>query len=316
MRKGFAAVIFLLHPLVANIAFKAVYCVANAKKEWIVAAAPTVMCDSVEHVPVYILSMLAIAVSIIGYPLYATIVLTRSAGWCGKIKEKNAEEEEEERHEGDDDGKGAVEGIVVANAHGAEGSQARGDAEASGDDDDNVKHLETLDDNEEEDDVADDLLNGRPGPLNDNVNHLETFDDDKEDVADDPLHGPGPLSRALLMRSARCVGFMKKTRKTVNERHNKYSFPQRHHAWASFLFSDYKPEFFILRLVFFHAITALAFANTVRIHLYTCVLSTLTVVTSFAHTSLRSLLETVCSLSFLFLCLLLLLSLFFTVPER
>ena len=250
LRKGLVGATFFLHPLVANTAFKAVHCVALDEK-WVLASAPTLACgcdDSkpaatqCEHLPVYILAWITIAVSVVGFPLFALTVLSRNAGWwgCGKrVVQEDVDEEE------DEDSGGAM-------------LRAEGDA-ASGDDVEG-------DDGQKCGDTAVPL--DRAGADDAEAAAEESADDAWPDALDAPtieeesLKSLGRVSGGLCCRSARCVGGLRRARAAFAVQHDVTTNPARHHAWTGFTRGDYKPEFFFMRLVFYCSITALAFANT------------------------------------------------------
>ena len=247
LRKGLVGCTFLLHPLVANSAFKAVNCVMRGD-QWVVAAAPKVLCAGPNHLHVYIVALIAIAVSIIGFPLYSMWSLSRSAGWCGKLSVKrtttDAEDEakkEQPLRELDD---------VLGNAA-AGGSAALGGREAGAEDEDggprgdsDVRTLVFA--HEQDQSILPHLEESHRADLG-------AFDDDKA----------GPISVGLCC----CCGFyyemcIRNTRKQFRDVHSKELYPGRYNAWTSFTDSDYKPEYFWFRIVFNLSITLLAMANT------------------------------------------------------
>ena len=71
-----------------------------------------------------------------------------------------------------------------------------------------------------------------------------------------------PPSGGLCCRGARAMEVIESTRFALEERHSVAQFPARHYAWSGLVHSDYKPEFFYFRLLFYASITMLAFANT------------------------------------------------------
>jgi hypothetical protein len=206
-----------------------VYCVPYGGK-FVVAAAPTVECFGPEHLRVYIIAIIAIAASVVGFPLFAFVSLSRSAGWCGKLSAKRTVREEAEDDAREDDAEKEEE--------------------------------------ESKDDADKDIEDGAAPPavaVDDTSETIEAAQAREEEALAlmDPLKGPGPISKSICVRTTACVKCMVDTRGAFEDVHDKARFPATHHAWTAFTHSDYKPEFFFVRISFFISITALALVNVV-----------------------------------------------------
>lgn len=235
LRKGLVGSVFVIHPLVANTAFRAVHCIA-LDGEWIVASAPTMHCacdDSkpaatqCEHLPTYLLAWLTIAVSIVGFPLFTIAVLARDAGWCSSRGPPHAQRDAQ--HElNATEGNGAVDvdeggGIDTVTDAAAERGATREGAE---------------------------------GRL---AQPLAASDAGAADVVDLAMGGEmGVVSGGLCCRCARCVGCLQRSRVALDAAHDIKSRPGHHHSWAGFTRGDYKPEFFYVRLIFYCALSSLS----------------------------------------------------------
>ena len=300
VRKGMGGIVFLLHPLVANVAFKSVHCVTLATGDWVLASAPTVMCNGAEHMIVFLVALLAIGVSVIGFPVYSLVVLSRSAGWWRCGKEEGSERSVIGGEEGGEaDGEhatavvrrlaressffGAASGASVPHqlqawSPGSSGvvlgerkvaHRPRGNIEAEGE----HSRLESFGDNGSSG-VAVPGFTPNPSATTRRRSSIIEFIGGLASATNavaapagveidaDPLEGPGPISRAVCLRSSRCVAAMERARASFAVTHSKEVHTATHYAWTSFTQSDYKPEFFFVRAVFFASITALAVANT------------------------------------------------------
>jgi len=263
-RKCLAGSIFLRHPLVTNIAFNAVFCIEDVDSEefsLVVAAAPNVLCFGEEHLATFIMAVVTILVSIIGFPLYALVTLSRSAGWCGKLSVKRAAATRADGDEssgeysmlGSDTGAAGAPPFVEADgaAPAAPAPAPAGNALALEDGEGGVELVS---------------LTPRFTPLSSTDGTTADTDTDTDiistDIEVDPFKGPGPISRGLCCRGEKCVEMMVATRGAFDELHSMTEFPARAQAWTSFTHSDYKPEFFYFRILFFTSITLLAMANT------------------------------------------------------
>ena len=313
LRKGLGGSVFLFHPLVANIAFKAVHCVVvddygngdGGSGSWVLASAPNVLCDSSEHLPIFILALVAIAISVIGFPLYATVVLSRSAGWwhccCGAGVIPSGDESGgsgirgmySDHHDEEHDSEG---GGMNTSIRAEPNSEFFDDAVVVTPRDQAPYNPSGGGDSDAKDDcmgypVADEdllwrrkfglsaprslqsILHPRSGPLEAEGEGEESAAVAEVEVGEqtqphldllhsgiDPLSGPGPISRAICLRSPKCVACMVHTRASFDKSHHKER-PATRYAWTSFTQSDYKPEFFFFRVLFFNSITALAACN-------------------------------------------------------
>lgn len=91
-RKCVGGVVLLLHPLVANVSFRAVHCKqlplrASARDgsnsaQFVVASDLGRACFGAEHLPTLILALLAISLCVVAFPISALIRLARSAACC------------------------------------------------------------------------------------------------------------------------------------------------------------------------------------------------------------------------------------------
>ena len=89
VRKMLTGTVLLIHPLVANLAFSAVYCVRLGGAEgtpengYRVASDLTKLCFEGDHLPVFILACFAIAITIVGFPIVLLVQLSRSSDCFG-----------------------------------------------------------------------------------------------------------------------------------------------------------------------------------------------------------------------------------------
>jgi hypothetical protein len=89
VRKMLTGTVLLIHPLVANLAFSAVYCVQLGGAEgtpengYRVASDLTKLCFEGDHLPVFILACFAIAITIVGFPIVLLVQLSRSSDCFG-----------------------------------------------------------------------------------------------------------------------------------------------------------------------------------------------------------------------------------------
>ena len=325
-RKGLTGLIFLLHPLVANVAFKSVHCVSFETEElgtqWVVAAAPSVECDSEAHLGIYVLAWIAIAVTIVGFPLYALAMLARDAEWwrCVRVVQRSEAAAEEEVNGGkvpippfrptrfedalsslelDDEVEMttrvlSLQGETANVARHSHEEAANGKSEAEGGGDSNatprvealprfselvpaISHQTRVNSNllssesrlslfsGRKSDSAPDVLQLRGGDSNADVNTgrtsvaamaIEAY------VSSDPTGGAGPVSGGLCCGCSAIISCMRISRHAFEMKHHKRVFPTRHFSWSSFTDSDWKPEHFWFRLVFFTSLTTLAMSNT------------------------------------------------------
>jgi hypothetical protein len=95
LRKALAGTVLILHPLVANAAFRAVHCVRlpslEGGGEFVLATDYSKLCFSGEHLPVFILAIATILVCIVGFPIGAVLALGRSIGCCSARAKDDAE---------------------------------------------------------------------------------------------------------------------------------------------------------------------------------------------------------------------------------
>ena len=259
----------LLHPLVANDAFKSVHCIFDPAgagsaeglpwiEKWVVASAPTVGCfDPAGHLFVYVLGVVATAVSLVGLPIYIFAVLARSAGWRQRCRIAPARAQAEEAGAG----ASAEERETAGGARGAEAarnSPGGDDARAGAGDEGGGGSGEALAD-------GGDAGSGGDGGEAQQQAEDGTLAAGKGETRD-PSKGPGAISTGLCC----CVpssthayrDLLVETRAAVEATHSATEFPTTHNAWLPFTRGDYKPEFFAMRLVFVISITAIAFANT------------------------------------------------------
>ena len=229
VRKCCAGGIFLLHPLVANTAFEAVHCV-TLDTQWVLASAPTIPCDGDEQIRAYTIAWVSIVVSIFGFPLFALSMLSRSAGWCGKWSHARARELRAAERLIDD----AAQGVAVNVMNDGVGD--------GGDVSDDALH-------------DDSSRGGESGKDSDG-------DVPMEDALPNSLKGPGPVSGGLLCCIPGLVECLHRARASLDAVHDEVKSPGLFYAWTSLLTSDYKPEFFFVRIFFYFSTTAIAFANT------------------------------------------------------
>ena len=254
-RKGLVGSIFLLHPLVANTAFKAIHCVVRDEGDdstsWVVASAPNVSCAGPEHIGVYLIALLTIAISIVGFPIYCMLSLSRSAGWCDRevlsrllfwrresAALMNAEKKEVEE-----------EAAIIAEANA----------------------LVQLPNGVLESGV--DLSLQEPPSYEETMQRSHVLaGEDRLNMATDKA---GPIHGGLCCKCGCWFDVLVRTRLSFKVSHSKVTHPGRRNAWTSFTASDYKPEFFWFRLVFNVSITLLALANTFLNPVYMNIDSTL-----------------------------------------
>tara|TARA_B110000208_G_scaffold49326_1_gene65158 strand:+ start:1408 stop:4332 length:2925 start_codon:yes stop_codon:yes gene_type:complete len=86
-------------------------------------------------------------------------------------------------------------------------------------------------------------------------------DDGEEDTVKD-LRSPGTVHGGLCCRCVCCVECLVRSRSSFEKSHDKATHPARRLAYSSFTFSDYKPEFFFIRILFLLAMTIIAACNT------------------------------------------------------
>ena len=89
VRKMLIGTVLLIHPLVANLAFSAVYCVrlggaeGTPENDYRVASDLTKLCFEGDHLPVFILACFAIAITIVSFPIVLLVQLSRSSDCFG-----------------------------------------------------------------------------------------------------------------------------------------------------------------------------------------------------------------------------------------
>ena len=264
-RKMLAGTVIVLHPLVANTAFKSVHCVQHGDNpNFVLASAPSVGCFGEEHVHVWLLAVVSIAVTITLFPMYVLLALSDSAKWCDRCKKRSATMTH-----------GKVFGKYLQ--------------EAAGEDEQELDEFVFFDADFKDDTemVAIDLSLSSPrlptaapprtrfdtpaAPLNvDDVvslpSNIERATADKHTGA---YHkrggthdkGPGPVSGGLFCKHHYCTDVLHSTRDAFDTKHDKILYPERREAYLAFTKGEYKPEYFYVRLIFFAAITLLAFAN-------------------------------------------------------
>jgi len=323
-RKMLASTVIVLHPLVANSAFKAIHCIqVGSSASWILATAPTVNCFGADHIFLWLLSVIAIAVSIVGFPMYICLALSNTASWYDPCKRRLSTLTKGKffaKHEhgrlgslavGDDD---EVESNVVGFAVTAENKLFK-----HGPDSREQEDVVGIDDATTGIDLS--LVTPQGGVESDFRNSYDDGVSFEEAYADDgniptssapeghsqtgTFHkrggffddgGPGPVSGGMLCRHHVCIGVLYATRDAFDAKHHKGVYPERREAYLAFtkgaciscaaipqmcraltqyslslslslslssphMAGEYKPEFFYIRLVFFCAITLLAFSN-------------------------------------------------------
>ena len=82
-------------------------------------------------------------------------------------------------------------------------------------------------------------------------------DGDERDV----LGTYGRVHGGVCCRCTCCVQLLARVRRNFVFNHDKDEFRVRHLSYSSFLFNDYKPEFFFIRLLYVCSITVIAFCN-------------------------------------------------------
>jgi hypothetical protein len=86
-RKACSGIVMIIHPFVANKAFRAIYCIPSPNHHGDQGVVPMVLaveltreCFGPDHLPVFILAIVTIIVSIVGFPLFVLFQLSKSAG--------------------------------------------------------------------------------------------------------------------------------------------------------------------------------------------------------------------------------------------
>ena len=76
----------VLHPVVANKAFRSIYCVRiAADAPFVLATELSRECFGPSHVGVFVLAVATIVVSLVGFPLFVMVMLSKSARWWEPI---------------------------------------------------------------------------------------------------------------------------------------------------------------------------------------------------------------------------------------
>ena len=183
LRNICAGVVFLLHPLVANVAFRSIFCIAlneSSGGSLVVAAQPQRECFGAEHTPIFLIAIAAICCSLVGFPVASLITLSVRAGWWNRSDVEGSDDDEP-----------------------SEASWPEGEGK-----------------------------------------------------------DPGPVRGGICCRCACCVARLVRCRSTLVASHSRVEARERRNAWSGWTHTNYKPEFFWMRGVFYASISALAFANT------------------------------------------------------
>ena len=82
-RKSIGGFVLMLHPVVANKAFRSIYCVRIAPGgPFVLATELSRECFGPSHLGVFILAVATIMISIVGFPIFVMAMLSTSARWC------------------------------------------------------------------------------------------------------------------------------------------------------------------------------------------------------------------------------------------
>ena len=238
LRKSIAGLVLGLHPIVANKAFRSIYCVrqppgvsgGDGTYMYDVANAPYVLatelsreCFGPDHLGVFVLACITIGVSIVGFPLFVMMQLCRSGGMCGSVVEDGGDPLPPSP---------PPPPPPIPEAPPLSSLQER---------DPSIKGKKTKEDapsagrNEAEDDEG--WVEHKPGWV-------------------------GPVHAGLCCRCVHLIAFLQRRRDAFVRTHDSKHEPERFQTWSSFTHSDYKPEFFFIRPLAFGAITCIALANT------------------------------------------------------
>ena len=261
-RKMLGGTIIILHPLVANVAFRHVYCVQKPgsgehgrAKITVLATDLSQRCFDEKHFAVWALAWATIIVCIVGFPLLVLLSLSRSAGWWRCQCKPDA-----------------VELRPPPLPPGSSDADVNADVNA------NVNMNTDL-----ELTPADGSRPKRPSARASFFGNALTvmaygrFDPDGTMAAAEaaekarnapPQIGspgyedwPGPVHGGLCCRCARCVRCLERSRNSFKTVHESSVHPARAQAWTGFTKGDYRPEHFWVRLVFYCSITLLSFSN-------------------------------------------------------
>lgn len=279
-----------LHPLVANVAFRSVYCISSPTKmksaqlEYVLATDFSQACFDIEgHLPVFILAVIVIIVSIVGFPVGSMIQLARVASCFGGSGNN--------KHSGGGGGGGRhhqlLEDVAAADPPPqgftppgrpvaplpppSASSSASGVAEASAGDEES-EHDESQEGRTRRKPRRVDAPLPPPPPgggldgggggrgiVVDSDPDVEglRLPEQKQLSTDSELFKYGPVSGGPCCSCEACIAFLTLSRARFEELHNEKNVPEKFFAWKTFTGSDYKPEYFWVRAVFFASITLL-----------------------------------------------------------
>jgi hypothetical protein len=251
-RKMLGGTIIILHPLVANVAFRHVYCVQKPgggehgeSKITVLATDLSQRCFDEKHLVVWMLAWATIVVCIIGFPLLVIVSLSRSAGWW-RCQCKP----------------GPVELRRRSTVRPPPLPPGSGDSEHTPTDGIRPKRPSTRASFFGNAMVV--MAYGRFDP-DGTIAAAEAAEEARNAAPQIGSPGyeewPGPVHGGLCCRCARCVRCLERSRNSFNTLHDSSVHPARTQAWTGFTKGDYRPEHFWVRLVFYCSITLLSFSN-------------------------------------------------------
>ena len=264
------------------------HCIAvDGESSLVLATRTSVPCFEGPHVFVYALAVVTIAVEVVIFPIFILAALGKSVGWC----DRGGGDAPSSAAGAADAGGGADADGAIAIANGGEGGdggaeEAEGGAwEAHFSVEHNApyyRHSGTgatqwesppaptlralpllraassggtllLSDATREVARSGAAAAGRGG-ANASARALGSVEVDKGRYA-------GTVHGGACCRCACYVARLKRNRAAFDAAHDKATQRQRRLAYSSFTFSDYKPEFFYIRVVFLYAMSTIAFCN-------------------------------------------------------
>ena len=252
LRRSLAAAAVLAHPIVVTYAFRSVHCVKVAGKDIAVLATKTsIACYEGPHAPIFALAVATIAVETVLFPLFIVLALGTSAGWdtdlSGNRKDAAA---------GDDGGDRAAPNGV------AEPEATEWDAHFSEEHQKNFYHNRTTGVTRWDLPVEQAAAPGVESGADNGGTLARRATSLAEDAVEKPSHSLGTVHGGLCCRCACCVKCLVRNRAAYDVSHDSRTHAVRRIAYSPFTLSDYKPEFFYVRVVFLLAMTMIAACNT------------------------------------------------------